>query len=319
MLLLPGSMKTAAVLCVSLFFSPHSFVSGTAIKRFPSAPSSSSFPETAGVQPIPCHSHNDYLRDHPLIEALHNGCTSVEADIWQRNDMKDDLRVGHTSSTLKDDRTLKSLYVDPIVKRLEAVNSGRQLSPAVDAPWKGIFLTSPAQSLVLLIDFKTGDDATWSTLMSALEPLRDGGWLSYWDIKKGHFQPGAVTLVASGKATLDEVNGGTVSADKGNPERRDIFLDAPLADLGTTNEYNTMNSFYASTKYESSLNSDKVKAQIAAAKALHLKSRYWGAPDARGSLQQIVLWQELLKDDAGIFNTNHLITFRKWWESQHKS
>lgn len=319
MLLSLGSMKIAAVLCVSLLSSPQSFVSGAPTKRSPSAPSSSSFPETAGVQPIPCHSHNDYLRDHPLIDALQNGCISVEADIWQRDDMKDDLRVGHTPSTLKDDRTLKSLYVDPIVKRLEAVNSGRQLRPAVDAPWKGIFLTSPTQSLVLLIDFKTSGNATWSTLMSALGPLRDGGWLSYWDVKKGHFQPGAVTLVASGKSTLDEVNGATIPANKTNPERRDIFLDAPLANLGTSNEYNTMNSFYASTNYAHNSNPVKVGAQITAANALHLKSRYWNAPDLRGSPEQRDVWQELIEDDVGIFNTNHLTAFREWWESQHKS
>ena len=180
-------------------------------------------------------------------------------------------------------------------------------------------MTSPSQSLVLLIDFKTGGDATWSTLMSALEPLRDGGWLSYWDVKKGHFQPGAVTVVASGKATLDEVNSGTIPADKGNPERRDIFLDAPLANLGTSNEYNTMNSFYASTNYAFNSNPAKVKAQITAANALHLKSRYWNAPDARDSSRQRDLWQELLKDNVGIFNTDHLTTFKDWWESRQSS
>lgn len=112
---------------------------------------------------------------------------SVEADIWQKDDMKDDLRVGHTEGSLKDDRTLKSLYITPIIERLQAVYAARPSSPAPDAPWNGMFLTKPGQSLVLLIDFKTEGDATWSTVMATLQPLRDDGWLSYWDTQKNTF------------------------------------------------------------------------------------------------------------------------------------
>ena len=180
---------------------------------------STRFPETAGIQPIPCHSHNDYLRTHPLVDALSNGCISVEADIWQKNDMKDDLRVGHTEESLEDDRTLRKLYVDPIIQRLVAANGGKQLLSNLKNPWNGIFELDSNQTLVLLIDFKTSGDPTWSTLMNALSPLRDGGWLSYWDIQNQRFQRGPVTMVASGKSTLDEVVkttfGNSTSSEKG--------------------------------------------------------------------------------------------------------
>ena len=310
-------MRNFSRLAVSLVawvgLRPGRFALGAAIERSASASSSGSLPETTGVQPIPCHSHNDYLRTHPLIDALENGCISVEADIWQKDDMKDDLRVGHTEQSLKDNVTLKSLFVGPIIQRLAAVNGGSQTLPNLQAPWDGIFLTNKSQTLVLLIDFKTSGDATWSTLMSALSPLRDGGWLSYWDIQGQRFHPGAVTMVASGEATLDYVAKTTFT--NGTLVRRDIFLDAPLANLGTNNQYNPSNSYYASTDYTKSANSDTIKEQIAAAKKLGLISRYWDAPDDRGSPKQKEIWEELLADDVGIFNTDHLTTFKNWWDS----
>jgi hypothetical protein len=73
---------------------------------------------TRDVLPLPCHSHNDYWRRVPLFDAIHWGCTSVEADVWQFEDQKD-LLVGHSAASLTPGRTLRSLYVDPIVELLD--------------------------------------------------------------------------------------------------------------------------------------------------------------------------------------------------------
>lgn len=37
---------------------------------------------TRDVLPIRCHSHNDYVRRVPFFDAIHWGCTGVEADVW---------------------------------------------------------------------------------------------------------------------------------------------------------------------------------------------------------------------------------------------
>lgn len=57
------------------------------------------------IQPIPCHSHNDYWRKVPLFSALQAGCISVEADVWLQ---KNELYVGHSTSSLTSNRTFKS-------------------------------------------------------------------------------------------------------------------------------------------------------------------------------------------------------------------
>lgn len=73
---------------------------------------------TKGVLPIPCHSHNDYWRKPPLFAALRTGCTSIEADVWYLDD-GEGLYVGHRKHSLNAKKTLKSLYIDPLVSLLE--------------------------------------------------------------------------------------------------------------------------------------------------------------------------------------------------------
>lgn len=73
---------------------------------------------TKDILPIPCHSHNDYWRRVPLFDAIHAGCISVEADVWLFED-SDELYVGHGTASLTPDRTLSSLYVNPLVDLLE--------------------------------------------------------------------------------------------------------------------------------------------------------------------------------------------------------
>ena len=75
---------------------------------------------TRNVQPIPCHSHNDYWRRVPLFDAIHAGCVSVEADVWLFKD-RDELYVGHGTASLTHERTFASLYINPLVELLGAM------------------------------------------------------------------------------------------------------------------------------------------------------------------------------------------------------
>ena len=74
---------------------------------------------TRNILPIPCHSHNDYWRRVPLFDAIHAGCTSVEADVWLFKDRSDELFVGHGTASLTPGRTFASLYVNPLVDLLD--------------------------------------------------------------------------------------------------------------------------------------------------------------------------------------------------------
>lgn len=92
------------------------------------------------------HSHNDYWRPHPLFDALSLGFKSVEADIFLGDST---LLVGHERAALRPDRTLESLYLDP----LRQLGAGRYARPA---------------ELWLFVDFKTAGPVTYTRLRRVL-------------------------------------------------------------------------------------------------------------------------------------------------------
>ena len=170
---------------------------------------------TKGVVPIPCHSHNDYWRDEPLFDAIRWGCTSVEADVWL---FDGELYVGHSPAELTEDRTLQSLYINPLLELLEGSISTSRISQSAT---RGIFNSKPAQTLVLLIDFKRAGQDTLQVVQQQLQPLRGRDLLSFWDGEEVISR--AVTIVGTGNIPFDMV--------VDNSSYRDIFLDAPLSAL----------------------------------------------------------------------------------------
>lgn len=167
---------------------------------------------TRDIIPIPCHSHNDYWRRVPLFEAIHYGCTGVEADVWL---FDEELYVGHNEASLTKNRTFRSLYVDPIRELLDKQNPTTEFS---NTTRHGIFDTSSEQTLVLLVDFKTDGHELWPYVSSQLEPLRERGYLTHFNGEKTI--SGAVTVVGTGNTPFDLV--------VENTTYRDIFFDAPL-------------------------------------------------------------------------------------------
>ncbi|KAL8816449.1 MAG: hypothetical protein Q9223_004544 [Gallowayella weberi] len=175
---------------------------------------------SAGILPVPVHSHNDYWRRVPLYSAIEAGCISVEADVWL---FDEELYIGHSLASLTPNRTLASLYVDPLVQILEKQNPTTRFHPDGNASQHGVFDTVPEQSLNLLIDFKTSGSALFPYVVAALEPLRSRGYLTH---RSGtQVVSGPITVIGTGNTPFNLVN-----SDITNPHL-DIFFDAPLAAL----------------------------------------------------------------------------------------
>lgn len=181
--------------------------------------------------------------------ALFTGCISAEADVFYRNG---DVIIGHTFPT--PGRTLQAQYVQPLRDILDA-NGG-----------VGVYASKPdAPSFTLLVDFKTDDSRTLDAVVAAIQPLREGNYLSR--VENGQFVEKQVTVVASGSAPFDRINSGD-----GVPER-DVFYDAKVDNLGAR-PYSNLNSYYASAQYGSAGNEAAVRRQVQAAHDLGLKVRY---------------------------------------------
>ncbi|KAH8714696.1 hypothetical protein BGZ61DRAFT_449403 [Ilyonectria robusta] len=181
------------------------------------------FDATQHVYPVRCHSHNDYWRTVPLMDAISAGCPSVEADVWYQDD---DLYVGHREFELRANRTLRSLYIDPLIDIIERQNN---LPPCdtgkpCDSRWltdehlAGVFSAEPDHPLVLAIDFKTPGEPLWQGLQAQLKPLRDRNMLTYFNGTA--IIPGPVVIIGTGNAPFENLTASSTY--------RDVFFDAPL-------------------------------------------------------------------------------------------
>ncbi|KIW03782.1 uncharacterized protein PV09_05085 [Verruconis gallopava] len=290
---------------------------------------------TRDVEPIPCHSHNDYWRRVPLYEAIHYGCVGVEADVWL---FDDELFVGHTTASLTKNRTLRSLYVDPLVRILDRMNPSRLEYGAGITPERinGVFDEVPDQTLVLLIDFKMDGREQLPVVSAHLEALRSKGYLTYFNGQDT--VSGPVTVVATGNAPFDLLTA--------NATYRDIFFDAPLDKLavdaaalssqheifaasdpassagqGSTgvspsSSFTPANSYYASVDFKSSIGFPyrgrlshrqlrKLRSQIKAAHDKGLKARYWNTPTWPVGLRNHI-WKILIDEGADYLNVDDL-------------
>ncbi len=116
------------------------------------------------------HAHNDYEHARPFFEAAELGFGSIEADVWLVNDT---LFVAHDKKDIRRERTLEKLYLQPL------------------AAWR----TTHATPQHLLVDMKTGGDATVRALEKALKP--------YWKLFFPE-NPQGVRLTVSGEMPSPE-------------------------------------------------------------------------------------------------------------------
>ncbi|MCC3773068.1 phosphatidylinositol-specific phospholipase C/glycerophosphodiester phosphodiesterase family protein [Streptomyces sp. UNOC14_S4] len=231
------------------------------------------------------HAHNDYEHPHPLSDALSHGFGSVEADIWL---VGGELLVAHDASELDPARTLESLYLAPLLRRVRA-GRGR-VYPGYDF------------SLQLLIDIKTPGGPTYRELARHLRHY--GSMLSVCE--HGRVRRGAVTAVVSG----DRGARGPMEEER----VRRAFYDARITDLGTGVPASfaplVSEDWGAAFTWRGvgpmpARERDKLAGIVAAAHAEHRQVRFWATPDRPGPARD-ALWRELLATGVDYLNTDDL-------------
>ncbi|KIW37010.1 uncharacterized protein PV06_10907 [Exophiala oligosperma] len=309
----------------------------------PGSPAAWSQDLTTDVQPLMCHSHNDYWRREPLRQALRVGCTGIEADVWYFDDQ---LYVAHTVSGIRQNRTLKNLYLDPLTDILNRQNQLPNFLGPMDETRNGVFATRPMQTLVLLIDFKNDPEHIWRRLQSHLTYFRDKKYLTHFNGTT--VIQGPLTIVASGIAPFGRIVQSSTY--------RDVFYDAPLDilaslsgsrgppaplphDTADTDDsslidapyhlqnaaiYSPANSYYASVSFARSIGYpwhstlsqsqlDLLRRQIHAAHSRGLKVRYWGIPGWPVGLRNYI-WRVLVREGVDYLSVDDVdaVTRDNW-------
>lgn len=223
------------------------------------------------------------------------------------------LQVGHEPSALTKARTFESLYVKPILDTLHRMNPESPFLP--DGSSNGLFDTASFQTLYLFVDFKTAADELWPAVLQALEPLRNGSWLSTFDGKSFIERP--VTVIGTGNTELSDVR---------SYLPRDVFIDAPLAQLGESKykELTSNEAIIASTNFAAQfgelrkpeLNAtqlEKLRNQIDVAHQKGIKARYWNQPNWPIRTRNAV-WRTLWEEGIDLLNVDDLKAAAEFWE-----
>ena len=214
----------------------------------------------AAQQPVILHSHNDYDRTVPFWEAYSQHCRSIEADVFLQDG---EILVAHNRKDISTDRSLRGLYVEPIVRTFRE-NEGRM--------WK-----NSSDRLILMIDLKAAD------AMPGVVSLLD----QYSDV---FASPEGVQVVISGDVIAPEEFANYPAY---------ICFDGRLTDSYTPEQLSRVGMISADFRdYARKWNGkgrmidaelEPVKAAIAKAHEMGKPFRFWSTPE--GTTSYFTFWK----------------------------
>jgi hypothetical protein len=232
---------------------------------------------------VSAHAHNDYLHPHPLSDALDQGFCSVEADIYL---VDGKLLVAHERSKTRPERTLQSLYLDPLRERIKQ-NGGR------------VYRHGP--EVTLLIDLKTDWREIYPVLRGVLKDYSD--ILSTFG-ERG--QTNAVTAIISGDRSLGMFAGEQVRYAGYDGQLTELDSKEP-ADLIPWISANWSGSFkWRGTGEMVADEKSKLLDMVRRAHAQGRRLRFWGAPD------NPAFWGALRDNGVDLINTDDLVGLRQF-------
>ncbi|MEP7374063.1 MAG: alkaline phosphatase [Chitinophagaceae bacterium] len=222
------------------------------------------------------HAHNDYLHTVPFYTAYNTGFGSIEADIFPVNGI---LCVAHNKKEIQPQLTLKSLYLEPLIKELKANKSRR---------------------IKLLVDIKEDHELSLKLLLQEIEPL-----IQYLSTPQNNKQ---LAILISGERPLP-------AEYKNYPDY--IFFDDDLKLTHSASEWERVGQVslqftrYSSWKGENFIDTiDKKRLQhvIDSVHRARKTIRFWAAPDNEASW---ILQTQLGVDLIGTDKIDELASFLK--------
>ncbi|MBC7806595.1 MAG: hypothetical protein H7145_10635 [Akkermansiaceae bacterium] len=240
---------------------------------------------------VNAHAHNDYEHARPLLDALDNGFCSVEADIHL---VDGKLLVAHDRKDARPDRTLQSLYLEPL-RATARKNRGR------------IYPDGPV-SITLLIDVKTDAAPTYSALRQVLATYKD----ILTEFRADGTTPRAVTAILSGSRPA--------VAELSAESPRYAAYDGRLTDLGggippsgmarVSKKRSSVSTWRGDKNVAISVDERKrVADTVAKAHQQGYRLRFWATPDTPAA------WQLLRELGIDLINTDDLAGLRQFLRS----
>jgi len=224
------------------------------------------------------HAHNDYEHARPLLDALDQGFTSVEADVHL---VDGELLVAHDFTGIHKERTLEALYLDPLAARARQHGGSVYKAPA---------------EFTLLVDLKTEAETTYKALDEKLAnyPQLVTTWTA------GERKAGPVTVIVSGNRPIATMEAQTT---------RRAGVDGRLADLEQPADAELMPlvsdrwGAHFAWNGQGAMPVEQRERLHEVVRRTHergQKLRFWATPDTPG------MWGELRAAGVDLINTDDL-------------
>lgn len=283
-------MRTRSPLFIALAALAMLAASSTALAEPPDRAVGHERGDATAVTPVArAHAHNDYEHDRPLLDALDNGFASVEADVWL---VDGELLVAHDLEDVQADRTLESLYLDPLRQQVQA-NRG-----TVYEGWP--------HSLQLLIDIKSEAEATYRALHEALR--RHQSILTRFTPAGAN--EGAVTAIISGNRPRQLMAIQRVRYAGFDGRLADLGDGSPAAFMPLISDRWTSHFTWQGVGEMPADERAKLESIVDIAHANGQRVRFWATPDDEGRREAV--WGELVAAGVDYINTDHLDALATW-------
>jgi hypothetical protein len=251
-------------------------------------------PASAGFKTLNrSHAHNDYEHTRPLLDALDQGFTSIEADVYTDPVVgKAGLYVAHDAQDIRPDRTLAALYLDPLKARVAA---------------HGGCVYDNCTPVALLIDAKTDAALTYQAIEDELAKYP----MLFEHYENGGIRPGPIKAILTGNRPYD-----TLKASSS----RYCFYDGRISDLDgsdpttliplVSEDWTTQFTWTGAGAMPADQKS-KLAGFVSKAHKAGRRLRFYATPDA-ASADRDRLWQQLIDLDLDEINTDDLPGLRSF-------
>jgi len=238
------------------------------------------------------HAHNDYEHPRSLLDALAHGFTSVEADIHLVGDR---LLVAHDLDEVTPERTLESLYLDPLLERVR--EHGGMVYPEADedSASSGGKRSDP-RPFILLVDIKSDGPETYLSLHRVLERYRE----MVVTVRDGVVEPGPVLVIVSGNRPIDLGSRQPVRYAAFDGRLDDLGSDAPRHLIPLISESWWSRFSWSGSGQIPSAERARLQRITETAHQQGRRVRFWATPESPQ------LWEELLQSGVDLINTDRL-------------
>ncbi|MEX2671669.1 MAG: phosphatidylinositol-specific phospholipase C/glycerophosphodiester phosphodiesterase family protein [Phycisphaeraceae bacterium] len=238
--------------------------------------------ENAPTEVVPLNrafAHNDYYHARPLFDALDRGFMHVETDLFR---IGDELLVAHSQREIEADRTLQSLYLDPLLARVRE-NDGR-VYPGESRPFW------------LMIDFKTVGHETWPLVHEVLAEYAE----MLTVVRDGELEPGPVRVVISGSRPIELMRQERVLYAGVDGRISDLQSNAPPELMPWISDNWYVHFHWTGEGEMPEEEREKLSRIVEQVHAAGRRLRFWATPE------RPALWRVLLEHDVDMLNTDRL-------------